>query len=254
MRIAERGQVTPRDVLSMRRSVYSGGSIDRIEAETLLTLEHAIKKRHPAWDEFYVEALTDFFMQGNDELTIDDKDAEFLEGGIVANGQIADPTELRLLLNIIFKATACPDKLVAFARDALFNSIITSSSAIFKEGTRRPGAVDQHDVEAIRHLVYGRGSGMAISKEEADWLIEIDRATATADNHSGWSDLFVKAIAMYILYQGGSPDVVDAKEVAWLNEHLGADEGFTPNGKRLVTYLKQEASQTDPSLDLLAAG
>ncbi|MEZ5825664.1 MAG: hypothetical protein R3C97_13270 [Geminicoccaceae bacterium] len=249
MRIAERRQVTPKDVLALRQSLYADGMIDRGEAQVLLTLEHAIERRHPAWDELYVEALTDHFRSGASEFDLDEAEVAFLKEGILENGSIADPTELRLLLNLVFHARSCPDDLVVFTREAVAHSISTSSMAMFGEGTRTAGAVDGHDVQAIRRLIYGTGGkgGMTVQECEASWLVGIDHATDGAGNDPAWRDLFVKAVAMYLLLAGPSPDAIDASEVDWLERHLKVDEKLTVNGEALLDYLVAEASRIDPS-------
>ena len=85
------------------------------------------------------------------------------------------------------------------------------------------------------------------------WLAEIDRATAAADNVPAWRDLFVKALAMYLLLGRGSGEHVDSATVAWIRDHLGGGQGLTPNGRALVEYLRREARSSDPSLTALAA-
>ncbi|MCB1970055.1 MAG: hypothetical protein KDG54_06585 [Geminicoccaceae bacterium] len=252
LRVAERGQVTPRDVQKMRRDLYSDGFINRIEAQALLTLEHAIRKRHPSWDEFYVEALTDYFMQNRDELILGDDELAFLKAGIMENGKPADPTELRLLLNLVFHAKSCPAPLIEFTREALLHSIKTSSVAIFGEGGRTAGSVDEQDVQALRRLVYGRGGsdGLQVSEDEALWLMSIDHATHDAVHHPGWRQLFVKAEAMYLLFAGASPECIDPAEVNWLERHLPCNGILTPNGRALLAYLRAEATRIHPSFEV----
>ena len=244
LRIAERGQITPRDVLAMRQGLYADGVIRRVEAETLFALEHAIVKRHPAWDELYVEALTDYFREGRDDFSLTDEDVAFLKKGILANGAIADPTELRLLLNILFQARSCPEELHDFTRAAVAHSVRTSNTAMYGEGARTAGAVDRHDVEAIRRLVYGHAGkdGMRISECEACWLIEIDHATDGAANDTAWRDLFIKAVAMHLLLAGPSPDCIDVAKVEWLERNLLAGGTLTANGEALLSYLRAEAA------------
>ena len=95
----------------------------------------------------------------------------------------------------------------------------------------------------IRRLIYGSGSqrGIAVSRAEAEFLFELNRATAGADNDPAWRDLFVKAITMHVLYGGDSPDRVDEQEAAWLSGQIGADGDDHANEQALLAYPKQEA-------------
>ena len=249
-RIAASRRVTAGDVLEMRRALYSKAEITRAEAERLLTLEHELDERDPAWNELYVEALCDYFFQGKGEGSLSEADATFLHDRIMANGAVGDACELRLLLKLTKRAHACPESLVALACDALRYGIEHSSEAIFGVGERRPGVVDAEDVTAIRKLVFGVGGdgGMNISRAEAEWLIAIDHATRDADNHRDWADLMVGALTMHLLHGGKSPDQLDASEAAWLDGQLDRGSGLTRNGAALKARLRAETSKLPPPL------
>ena len=95
-----------------------------------------------------------------------------------------DPTELRLLLNLIFRANGCSERFRSFVLKAVEHSVLPSDQALYGSAARRAGAIDKADVEVIRRLIYGSGSqrGIAISRAEAEFLFELNRATARADN------------------------------------------------------------------------
>ena len=59
--VAADGRISADDVLRLRRAIYQNGGIDRDKAEALFRLNRDHKRRDPAWAEFYVEALSDFF-------------------------------------------------------------------------------------------------------------------------------------------------------------------------------------------------
>ena len=251
--IGARGRISDEDVRALRRAIWGGGQpVDRAAAETLLALQREVPERAPAWADLYVEALSEFFL---DDDTVSDAGAELLAREVVADGVVEDASELRLLLNLAFRSRRCPPRLVALARDALRASVVASAAAFYGKGPRRPGAVDADDVEAIRRLVYAPGGadGVQVGEGEALWLAELDRATAGADNAPAWRDLFVKALAMYLLLGRGGGEHVDSAAVAWIREHLDGGQGLTPNGRALVEYLRREARSADPGLTALAA-
>jgi hypothetical protein len=251
--IRARGRISDEDVRALRRAIWGGGQpVDRPAAETLLALQREVPERTPAWADLYVEALSEFFL---DDDTVSDAGAELLAREVVADGVVEDASELRLLLNLTFRSRRCPPQLVALARDALRASVVASAAAFYGKGPRRPGAVDADDVEAIRRLVYAPGGadGVQVGEGEALWLAELDRATAGADNAPAWRDLFVKALAMYLLLGRGNGEHVDSAAVAWIREHLDGGHGLTPNGRALVEYLRRETRSADPGLTALAA-
>jgi hypothetical protein len=239
-------------VLELRRTIYGNGSIGRDEAEFLLHLNRQSRGKDPAWAEFYVEALSDFFYwrEGTDSGLTDDAERTLFEWIGGPRVELDDPTELRLLLTLIFRTSACSERFRALVLRAVERSVLHSRQALFGQGARRPGAIDKADVEIIRRLVYGSGSqsGMAVSRVEAEFLFALHRATAGADNDPAWRDLFVKAITMHLLFGGDSPDRVDAQEAAWLIERIGSGAADHANERALLAYLKREAASLDATL------
>ena len=56
-------------------------------------------------------------------------------------------------------------------------------------------------VDILRRIVYafGGNGAVAMAKSEAEVLFDLNDATAGADNDPSWNDLFVKAIASYVM-------------------------------------------------------
>lgn len=237
------------DVLKLRRAIYQNGAIDREKAAFLFHLNRRAWNSDPAWAEFYVEALTDFFYwrEGSDSALTEEAE-RMLMGWIGPADGIDDGTELRLLLNLMFRTNGCSEAFRAYVLDAVRHSVLHSSQALYGHAGRTPAAIDAADVEIIRRLVYGLGgqSGMAISAAEALFLFELEHATTGASNAPAWRDLFVKAITMHLLFAGASPDRVDEAEAQWLLARIPADKP-SANERALLAYLKQEAS-LHPSL------
>jgi hypothetical protein len=249
--IRRTGRIGADHVLELRRTIYGNGSIGRDEAEFLLHLNRQSRGKDPAWAEFYVEALSDFFYwrEGTESSLTEDAERMLFEW-IGPRAQLDDSTELRLLLNLIFRTSACSERFRALVLRAVERSVLHSGQALFGHGARRPGAIDKADVEIIRRLVYGSGSqsGFAIGRVEADFLFALNRATAGADNDPAWRDLFVKAITMHLLFGGDSPERVDAQEAAWLTERIGTGAADHTNERALLAYLKREAASLHATL------
>jgi hypothetical protein len=249
--IRRSGRIAADHVLELRRAIYGTGSIGRAEAEFLLHLNRQSRGDDPAWAEFYVEALSDFFYwrEGTDSGLTEDAERMLFEW-IGPRVELDDPTELRLLLNLILRSNACSERFRALVLRAVERSVLHSEHALFGHAARRPGAIDKADVEVIRRLVYGSGSqsGLAISRLEAEFLFALNAATAGADNDPAWRELFVKAITMHLLFGGDSPECVDEQEAAWLTDRIGTGAADHANEQALLAYLQQEAASLHPSL------
>jgi hypothetical protein len=251
--IRDNGWINAEHVLRLRRAVYQTGGIDRDKAALLFRLNRRVLASDPAWAEFYVEALTDFFDWRNGSESVLTEDAErMLFDWLGPRPSVDDPTELRLVLNLIFRTSGCSERFRSFVLKAVEHSVLSSDHALFGRAERSPGAIDKADVEVIRRLIYGSGSqrGFAISRTEAGFLFDLDRATAGADNDPAWRDLFVKAITMHVLHGGDSPDRVDEQEALWLRSQL--DGGDPANARALLDYLKKEAASLHPLLEPLS--
>ena len=56
------GSISAEGVLALRRAIYGDGEIKHDEADFLFHLNQKSGQNDPTWDEFYVEALTDYFV------------------------------------------------------------------------------------------------------------------------------------------------------------------------------------------------
>lgn len=243
------GRVSAEAVLQLRRAIYQDGRIDRDAAGCLFHLHQNTRDNDPAWAEFYVEALTDFFYwrEGSDSRLTPEAEATLLAA---IGSEAGDPTELRLLLSIIFRTRGASERLRGFVLQAVRHNVLHGEQALYGDAGHSPGVIDGADVEIIRKLIYGLGSenGMAISQLEAEFLFELNHATAGAPNHPTWRELFVKAITMYLLFSGDSPERVDEAEARWLLDHVEASERPCENQRALLAYLKREARSLHPLL------
>ena len=67
---------------------------------------------------------------------------------------------------------------------------------------------------------FGGDGNIAVTRPEAEVLFDINDATADADNHPAWTDLFVKAIANSVMAASGyacPPREVALAREAWLD-------------------------------------
>jgi hypothetical protein len=222
--IAARGAITAQDVLHLRQGVFKDGIVDREEAEAVFRLDQAVKTKDPSWTQFYVDALTDYFVwQAKPSGYVGEEQARLLIDNIACDGRIDGASELELLLNVIRWARSCPETLSVFVLEAVRDAVLSPQTAAF--GFRgAPAVITEADVEVVRALIYagGSGGGFTVTRREAELLFELNDASRPAENAPGWQDLFVKAIASHLMFPRGAPEVADAEEVlrrdTWLKE------------------------------------
>lgn len=104
--IADRPQVSRRDVASLHRHLFAEGSIDRAEAEALFDLERAALSRCDAWTGFFIQAVTDHVVWGERPTgRLDEGQAEWLIAQVDA---ARTPAAFAVLVNVLDEAQAVP--------------------------------------------------------------------------------------------------------------------------------------------------
>ena len=65
-----------------------------------------------------------------------------------------------------------------------------------KKDVLEDGVIDAKEVQEIEKVIY---ADRKIDQDEADFLFDLNDAVTGKDNHSSWTDLFIKAIASFVL-------------------------------------------------------
>ena len=252
--IKARGSIKDADVWKLRRSYYEDGSISAEEAETILALNDACPIQDPAWADCFIETITDYIVdQAEPQGYLTTENADWLIRRIAKDGRIGSKTELELLLNVLDKARWVPQSLVRFALEQVKDAIISNVGPLRAGKARGAANVGQADVDLLRRVLYSFGGdgNIAVTQAEAEVLFDIDAATAAADNHPSWSDLFVKAIANCVLGACGyaaPPRAVALARDAWLERRgeLSIDEvlaNMTGGRKNLFGGYRQQSGE-----------
>jgi hypothetical protein len=108
--ILQDGVIDADEVKTLKDVLYADGVIDKDEAEFLFELNDAVsgKENDPGWEEFFVNAISDFLLE--DESSpgeIDEEEAKWLLAKIQGDGQL-DRTEKALLENLKKKSKNFP--------------------------------------------------------------------------------------------------------------------------------------------------
>jgi hypothetical protein len=221
--IKARGSIKDADVLKVRRNYYDDGIITPEEADAIFALNDACPVQDPAWADCFIETITDYLVeQAEPHGYLTAENAQWLIDRIAGDGRVETKTELELLVNVLDKARWAPQSLVRFALEQVRTAVIDGTGPLRSGKTLEPGRVCEAEVDLMRRILYSFGGdgNIAVTRPEAEVLFDIDEATAAADNHPAWTDLFVKAIASCVMAASGyasPPREVALARDAWLD-------------------------------------
>jgi hypothetical protein len=197
----ERGRVDVRDVMDMRQSVFANGVLCKDDAIGLLAVHANCTMKCAEWDVFFVEALSDFLVENVEPAGyVNEKQAKWLMSAISRGKHVASRSELELLITVLEKSKRSPDVLSAFALSQIADAILDHKGPL-SDQDRRHGVITARDVDLLRRVLYafgGEGS-IGITKSEAEVLFRLNDKSLESENDPAWSDLFVKAIANYMM-------------------------------------------------------
>lgn len=205
-RVLRARKISDDDVLAMRREVYPDGAVQPQEAEWLFELANQCSEQSTAWMQFFEEAITDYVVhQADPEGYVTDENADWLIAHVSHNGKVATSVELEMLVHVLEEAEQSPERLIRFAMEQVKQGVLTGSGPTRAGVDLLPFRIGAGEVDLLRRMLYAFGGEghSAITRAEADMLFDINDAVGSADNHPSWSDLFVKAIANYLMAASG---------------------------------------------------
>lgn len=159
--------------------------------------------------------------------------AQVLVDALGADGLVLSPVEVKLLGRLFAQAVAYPLSLRAFAWKALAATVAADR------------ALTACDADLVRALVTGPAScdGIAVSRSEADMIVGIT-AIGAASRDPAWDRVVAEALAMHLLYAGGSPGTLDEAEQAWLSRaSRQLPEELAAQVARQITALSDQPGQ-----------
>ncbi|MBZ9858517.1 hypothetical protein [Mesorhizobium sp. CA12] len=219
--LISKNKITAEDVTMLRREVFADGVVSRGEAEALFALDQTARDKCGEWAPFFVEAVTDYIVhQEKPEGYISEQNADWLVRTVSRDGIVDGRTELELLVHVLEEARSSPSELSAYALEQVAHAVIDGKGPLMHGGSLVPGHIAKAEVDLLRRILYAYGGdgNIAISKAEAEVLFRINDRTAAADNDPSWSDLFVKAIANYVMCSTGYEP--PTREVALRHENF----------------------------------
>jgi hypothetical protein len=209
--ILARGVVRTDDVLALRRAVFSEITVTPCEVEALFRIDEGTEHRVPEWRAFFLEATTDWLVRQQEPSGyITQAQGDWLIARIEADRRVRNGTELELVLRAVELADEAPASLAAFGLALVTRAVVEND-----------GVISADEVQRLRRLVFAlSGPGrMAVTREEAEALFDLNDATRGRDNDPSWTDFFKRAVANAVTAAAGwaPPGRVAAlQRQAWL--------------------------------------
>lgn len=228
------GRIGADDILALRRAVYADGVTSMEEAQSVFRLDRECSDKDPSWTDFYVQALTDFFVwQAKPKGYVSDELAGHLIRAVEQDGHIDRMSELELLIHVIDRATSAPEALALFVMQAVRDSVLNPGSAAY--GSNRPPAlITAADAAIIRKVIHAPGgdNSIAVTRREAEFLFDLNDAVDAENADPEWNDVFVKAVACHLM--SPSPEPMEMTAEAELKRQAWLEEGPAPFGTTLA--------------------
>jgi len=193
--ILARGVVGTDDVLALRRVVFDEITVTPEEVEALFRIDEGTEKRVPEWRAFFLEAMTDWLVRQQEPSGyITPQQADWLIARIEADRRVRNGTELELVVRALELADEAPASLSAFGLSLVTRAVVEND-----------GRISADEVQRLRRLVFAlSGPGrMAVTREEAAALFDLNDATRGRDNDPSWTDFFMRAVANAITAAAG---------------------------------------------------
>ena len=201
-----KGRITADDVQLLRAEVFRDGIVTRAEAESLFALHASCRDQSAAWPGFFVEAVTDYIVhQEKPRGYISEDNADWLIRAISRDGMVDTAAEMELLVSVLEKARSSPERLSAYALEQVALAVIDGKGPLAGSRPGAVGVVDKSEVDLLRRVLYAFGGdgNIAITRAEAEILFRINDSTREELNHPSWNELFVKAVANFVLTSSG---------------------------------------------------
>jgi hypothetical protein len=188
--------LTAEDTVTLRQIIYAPDqTVERAEAEALFKLNADAGQLAPEWCALFAEAMADFVVrQQHPPGYVDDAGAEWLIGAVTRSGRVRGD-EVEMLIHVLDEADQVPAKLSDF--------VLSSVKAVTLARLHKAGALTGLDIDRLRRLVFAKGgdSNVAVTRQEAEALFDINDAQAGGPANPAWSDFFMRAVANAVMFE-----------------------------------------------------
>lgn len=217
------------DVDALRRAFYRRQAIDRPCAAEIFRVNRMMRVCHHGWTEFYLEALTNFFLEyQEDGCVLPDDSAAVLLAWLGEGASIEDLGERRLASRIFLKARRVSDVFEQRVLGAIKDNLLHRSERWLGGGRREAGVIDALDMQLIRRSIYGAGGQypIRVSPTAVAFLFDIARRASSFEDPAAWRGLLVDAVALHLdaLENRVSDDAIQACLDTWFDADHSSDQ------------------------------
>lgn len=221
-----------RDIERLRHALYRQGGVDRRRAAAIFHANRIMPVSHDGWSEFYLEALSDFFLkyQSDNYVLLAESETVFLSW--LGDGvSIEDANERRLTLRILMRASNIPDRIERRVLDAVKENLLHESERWLDVGSRSAGVIDALDMHLIRRLVLGAGGQYPrkSSRAAVTFLLGLDQHVEQFVEPNEWRQLLIGCIASLLAVDqkdGSEMGLASVSDLeGWIKLHL--DDGYS---------------------------
>ncbi len=204
--IANRNKITADDVLYLRRNVYQDGMSARGELESLFALDGACQDKASEWAAFLIEAVCDYVVhQEKPEGYLSEANATWLQSVIVRDGRVDRATELELMVRVLETARTTPASFSDFVLAKTQSAICEPHGVLASVDGNSMMRISGEAAAVVRRVLYATGghSNVAVTKSEAELMFNLNDRASDGQNDPAWNELFVKAIANFMMATSG---------------------------------------------------
>lgn len=229
--IAARGVIKSGDVERLRQDFLAGGVADETGAEALFALDRACAVQDIEFQALFIEALAGYVVSGVEPIGyVTAQKARWLVDRAAPEGRLERLSCLELLVRVLEISRWSPPSLAACVLRQIEKDISTGKGPLRTAATTGRGRVSKAAADYMRRVLAAtnRSNGAAISRAEAEVLLDIHDATITAENCLQWTELFTKAMADLLMTASGYVGLDRAallQPEPWLDASVGAN-GF----------------------------
>ena len=209
---ARDGAISDAEVLDLRRAGWADGQIAREEAEAIFALQQATANPSPVWSDFFVEALSNYVLNGTPPRGYASEDeAAWLIAMVKADGKVCSMTELELLVQVIEKGLGVPEALKAYVLGVIEDAVLTGTGPTRDGGALSDTHVSEAEARILRRVVFGAASDRpgAVSLREAELLFRLKDRTLHQANCPEFKGLFVQGVGNFLMAYANEAAHVD---------------------------------------------
>ncbi|MEM7665322.1 MAG: hypothetical protein AAF250_05655 [Pseudomonadota bacterium] len=200
-RAAVDGQVSPEEVMALRRQGWGDGVIHQDEAEALFALNNTISERGQEWCDFFVEAIGEYVLNGTKpRLQCNDAEAQWLIAQVDHDGVLESLVELETIVRIIERAENVPTLLKNYVLEQIEREVLTGTGPTRCGGELSATHISSAECRILRRVIFASGGHgpAAVSRFDAEMLFRLKDATLEDENAPEWGDLFIDGIANFL--------------------------------------------------------